>query len=243
MTSKFEIKPFPVDHTELDPRFNHIDTDYFPLPPFRAVVVGPSGGRKTSLMFSLLNSKQAYKNVFDMIIIFTPSVDENEGYAKLNTSKTTVQVINKFTLKEIEDYYNTLVQAQQARKNKDKSLFNYLFIFDDLASSGISKKHSVNILDTIYFNGRHSNISCFFATQSYTAINQNMRCLNVHLVAVLPSVNLKDLKKIAEEHAGNRTPEEFITLFNKCAQDKQPLIINYKNSFDKRLNKGFNEIL
>ena len=231
MVSPFKFVPFPTndDDEKLNAsRYKNIH-DNLPKPPFRQIIVGGTGSRKSSFLYSELSDKNMYKDVFDYILIFNGSIDTNDGWMTLNSKKTTVDVVNEFNPDELKNWYEQVIVQQNKRREKGERLFLYLIIFDDFVSdTRISNKNKPSIVDRLYQNGRHENISIVMLTQKYRMINPNQRANNTHSIIVMPTVNKTEIEAIASEHSGMYDEKDVIKFFNICANNKVPLTINKK---------------
>lgn len=229
--SKYNFVPFPTEDNDAElnkERYKNIDPDIC-KPPFRQLIVGGTGSRKSSFLYTELSNKSIYKDVFDYIIVFNGSIDTNDGWLTLNSDKTHVAVLNEFNPDEVKVWYEKVIKQQNERRKKGLRLFVYLLIFDDfVADPNISNKNKTGIIDRIYMNGRHENISVVMLTQKYRLINPNQRANNTQSIVIMPTVNKTEIRAIANEHSGQYEDDDVIKMFNVCANDKVPLTINKK---------------
>lgn len=228
---KFEFVKFPTADNDAElnkARYKHIDSNICP-PCFRQIIVGGTGSGKTSFLYSELTDPKIYKDVFDYILVFNGSPDANDGWLSLNSKKTFVQVVNEFEPAILSQWYNQIIEQQNKRREAGKRLFCYLIVFDDFVSdSRISNKSKPSIVDKLYMNGRHENISIVMLTQKYKLVNPNMRANNTHSIIVMPTVNKSEIEAIAKEHCGQYEEDDVIQFFNTCANASVPLTINKK---------------
>ena len=231
------IKPMPLDTEAKDTKIDKLDKRLFGH-PFRCVIVGSSGGGKSSFLYSLLSDKKMYGDFFDKILIWNGSPRYNTQFKKLKNA----EVYNTFDPVEITDIVNEIRLLQEERKNDGLRYYRILFVFDDYSSKGLVGRNSINIIDDVFCSGRNAGISIIITSQVYKHINRNCRMTNVtHLVVM--GVNQEMMKEISEEHQSEfANPDDIVKIY-KDIRTKDPyghLIVDYKKPGKERfrtLNK------
>ena len=232
-----KIVPMPVDRETKDKKIENLDKRLLGH-PFRAVIVGASGGGKSSFLYSLINDPKMYSGFFDKILIWNGSPRYNDQFKKIKNT----EVYNRFDEEEIKDIVSELRILQKERKEEGLRYYRILFVFDDYSSKGLVSKGSVNIIDDIFCSGRNAGISIIITSQVYKHINRNCRMTNLtHLIVM--GVNKPQIEEIAEEHQSEFATTDDIIRIYKDIRTKDPyghLIVDYTRPSKERfrtLNK------
>lgn len=231
------IKPMPLDTEKEDTKIAKLDKRLFGH-PFRCVIVGSSGGGKSSFLYSMLSDKKMYGDFFDKVLIWNGSPRYNSQFRKLKNT----EVYNTFDTEEIKNIVTELRLLQEERKAKNLRYYRVLFVFDDYSSKGLVNRQSINIIDDIFCSGRNAGISIIITSQVYKHINRNCRMTNVtHLVVM--GVNQEMMKEISEEHQSEfATPDDIVNIYKDIRKKDNygHLIVDYKRPAKERfrtLNK------
>lgn len=233
------IKPMPLDTEKEDSKIAKLDKRLFGH-PFRCVIVGSSGGGKSSFLYSLLSDKKMYADFFDKIIIWNGSPRYNSQFRKLKNT----EVYNQFDQEEIKNIVDEIRIMQEERKAQNLRYYRILFVFDDYSSKGLVSRASINIIDDIFCSGRNAGISIIITSQVYKHINRNCRMTNVtHLVVM--GVNQEMIKEISDEHQSEfATPDDIVNIYKDIRKKDNygHLIVDYKRPAKERfrtLNKVY----
>ena len=150
--------------------------------PARIVILGKSAlSGKTNFLVNILcqDNPEFYLNDFlgENIWLVSASIGTDDKLSKL--------------IDEIEEKFKEDV------KNKEK--VNYLIILDDISFSGCLKNKTHGIINKLFSNGRHLNISVILTSQKYsdilTSARENMtmliafNCSNKQLSLISEDVN------------------------------------------------------
>lgn len=220
------------------------------LPPARGLIIlqGSAGSGKSSLLYSMVKQYQK-QNYFDVIIVYNRCSDSDFVWEGFQTRKTDVSVFNRYDNQELLDIIENLDEVQQERRMKKpdskQRLLNVLFIFDDMIYSGICSAYKKSAVDELVINRRHMNATVMITSQSYKALNQNIRTNNVSQMIVLRA-NAKDLMNIGEEHnAGVCNTDDFMEMYNHCKDfgNFEYLVVDYRKPQDKMFSRGFENTL
>jgi hypothetical protein len=233
------IRPMPLDTEKEDTKIAKLDKRLFGH-PFRCVIVGSSGGGKSSFLYSLLNDKKMYADFFDKVLIWNGSPRYNTQFKKLKN----VEVYNSFDTEEIQNIVSEIRLLQEERKAQGLRYYRILFVFDDYSSKGLVSRNSINVIDDVFCSGRNAGISIILTSQVYKHINRNCRMTNVtHLVVM--GVNQEMMKEISEEHQSEfTTPDDIVNIYKDIRKKDSygHLIVDYKRPAKERfrtLNKVY----
>lgn len=233
------IKPMPLDSEKEDSKIAKLDKRLFGH-PFRSVIVGSSGGGKSSFLYSLLSDKKMYEGFFDKILIWNGSPRYNSQFKKLKNT----EVYNTFDPEEIKNIVDEIRIMQEERKMENLRYYRILFVFDDYSSKGLVNRNSINIIDDVFCSGRNAGISIILTSQVYKHINRNCRMTNVtHLVVM--GVNQEMMKEISDEHQSEfATPDDIVNIYKdiRTKDNYGHLIVDYKKPAKERfrtLNKVY----
>ena len=244
MPFKQEIMPSETKHPKLLKKISKLES-ILPKPPFFIIIQGSVGSGKTSLQYSLLNSYQD-SSFFDIIYFYNRVSDSDKVWLSFEKDKkTAVEIFNNYSDSRLLKQIDEIDKVQNMRRDKKRRPLNILFVFDDMAYSNIVSRGKATALDQLVINRRHYNISLIVTSQTYKALNINLRTNNLsHLF--LMRANLKDLKLIAEDHnAGMIEENDFIELY-KTVKEKGKynfLVVDYQDDPDKMFKMNLKEIL
>lgn len=237
------IEPIPSEDRPVDKKFNKLpfNKQLF-RPPFVCRVQGMIGAGKTALAWSMLN--KLYKRYYDEVIIYSGTMDSRDAWETLPQKR--IIVLNEWNPTEFLQYIQQLEKDQEERKAKNKRMLNVCILFDDMIANGISKHHAgkSSPLEHLILICRHLNVSVIILTQdSKTGMTPAMR--NNAMYHVLYRIQKNDLEKIAQEHAGDLTTEQFCNLYYSIINSAphQFLIIDYKAPSHKRFRHGFSKVI
>lgn len=215
------------------------------LPHGRGLVLiqGSAGSGKSSFLYSMIKDYQR-TNYFDVIIVYNQVSDSDHVWRGFGTKKTEVEVFNRYDDAELYDIIANIDEAQaniRELRPSDQKLLNIAFIFDDMIYSGICAPHKKSALDQLVINRRHLNCQVFITSQSYHALNQNIRTNNVSMVVVMRA-NVRDLVNIGMEHnAGVCSIDDFIEMYNHCKDigNYEYLVVDYSKPQNRIFSRGF----
>lgn len=210
-----------------------------PKPPFTMLIVAPIGQGKSSLTYSMLD--KWYGAYFDELIIYNGTKDSNDAW--LNLPAKEVILLNDWDEEEFFRYAKALEVSQLRRIKEGKPPVNVCILFDDMVTDHIFSRGRSTALDQFIIKIRHIPASLIMTTQSYKLISSTSR-RNMTQVVVL-AVNQDEIEKVAEEHSGLLTRDEFIKMY-KSIITKRPrnyLVIDYRASPEERFKERFETIL
>jgi hypothetical protein len=160
---------------------------------FTAIIVGSRhSGKSNMLKYFLAGGPKsgALAKRFDMIIVFSKTL-VNGHYQKFLKTKLLFKEFNAGIIEEMDRIF--------AERKKEGKSFSYLVIFDDMVGNNI--KYS-NDIESMFFNGRHTNSSVIYLSQKASMVSQNWKN-NTDLFVVLPGASGKEKNYIAADLIAN----------------------------------------
>ena len=243
-----KIKPIPSESKPLDKKLAKMKhKDILPKIPSNIMLLGRCGSGKSSALYTMLNEGYVTtkgKSVFHEMIIYLGTMDSVETFKKLPCKN--LIVCHEFVAEHFEEYLNDLKKHQMERLEKGKSCLNVCIVFDDFVGQGLLKSHNgkSSPLERLMLTSRHEcNATIMFCSQTYKpSANPTVRNnINYYMLFALAR---SDVEKIAEEHCGHLTKDEFMALYEKVHETPYTfMMIDYKVGDDKRFRKGFNEYI
>jgi len=149
---------------EVQPWVPNFKRDENGLITFSAIFISPRSGGKTTTVSFLL--QQVFVAQFDHVIVFTTIAGIKE-YKKLNPDLDERLILQGYN----EDLIKRIREINDSR-GENEIPFNILVIMDDTNSR--KEKFSRGILD-VFCNGRHSNLSFLYCTQSPTLVDNTWK--------------------------------------------------------------------
>lgn len=217
--------------------------------PFRLLLVGKSQySGKSSCIVNLLaqDDKRLYKNDFDgdNIYIFSGSL-KTDNKMKLLVNQFDIPESNLFeeySEEALEAIYDLTEEEYQEAIDEGEKPKNTLLILDDIAFDGSMKKKNAGMLNKVFCNGRHINLSIIATSQRYTQNHTTQRenCSGV----ILWDCSDKQLDLIAEDHNILEDKKSFKKMFRKRTEEPFSfMVVNYSNPRHQRyLSMNFDPI-
>ena len=207
------------------------DPSLLPATPATVIAYGRIGGGKSSIMYSWL--KNMFPNYYDEVIIFSGSNDSRKAYEALPQKKVVFM-----------DDYDDEAFAKYIEKLKEDPL-NIFIGFDDIIfSEAISSRGKPTMAEKVMLISRHElNATVFICVQHSKQITPAMR--NNTMYNIILPVQKNDLNKIAEEHAGHLSTDEFIRMYysimNKGSHEF--ITVDYKAPEARRFRHKWDKII
>ena len=206
--------------------------------PMRVLCVGKSQfSGKSSFLLNMLcqDDKRLYKDDFDEIYIFS-------GSLKSDTKIKNIINVHSVPPENCHDGYDEdmleaifdLTEEEYNDSISEKSSPKHVcVILDDISFSGSLKKKSSGIINKIFCNGRHINLSIIATSQKYSQLHTTQR-ENATGVVVW-SCSDKQLELIAADHNMLDSKKDFKKMFRNATDEPHSfMIINYSNPKDSR---------
>lgn len=201
--------------------------------PCSGLVIGNSGSGKTHLIRQLL--KTTFRARFKEIFIFCPTMEYSQDYDFL---KDRPEYKNRLYDKFDEELIGEIIGEQKyliKRYGKARTP-QVLILLDDCLES---IQGNSNIVNTLYFKGRHWNISCFCLVQRMRGLGTILR-LNARFIIFFRSANQAEQDHVLDEYCGRaqkRLVAEQMTEWFK--EPYSYIVMDLKNQdFTKRFGLG-----
>lgn len=215
--------------------------------PMRLCIVGKSQlSGKSNLLTNLILRDEFYGNDFngDNIFLVSPSIKNDDKLKKVIKVKDIPEqnLFLDYDEEVINELYNMLQDEYEESVSNGEKPANKLIIFDDMSFNGDLKKKTNGIINKIFSNGRHINLSIIVTAQKYsdilTAAREN--CSG----CILFNCSNKQLELIEADHNYLGNKKQFMNMFRKVMGEKHSfLVVNYTNPKEERyLDKNFDII-
>ena len=238
------VKVIPSEEKPPDKRIKKIKYE-LPKIPSNMFFLGRCGSGKTCALYSLLNEGYVYKgkSIFDEIVCYLGTLDAAESFKKLPCKN--ILVLHEFDADDFQKYLDDLKQHQMERLDKKKRPLNVCIVFDDFIGNNLMKSRGgkSSPLERLMLTSRHEcNTTVMFCSQSYKHSSFSTPTIRNNInYYFLFTIAKNDLDKVAEEHMGNITKEDFIALYEEIhKQPYQFMMIDYKNMCFRR---GFSDVV
>lgn len=244
----FKIKKLKYAGDKELPKNNLHESFIIPNHPFRAMMLAPSKGGKSTLICNLLCKTIFYKNFFDNIFVFSPTVNVDMSYDCLKDKKVAkkIEFFDELDAETLEGIVSELKEAIKEiiaeDDGKKSDCPQTLFIFDDFVSN--TTLLNSKVFKDIFIYGRHLCTSTIVSTQAYRKFPLTLRhqLSNVFIF----DLSARESKVVAEElcpsHIG---PKEFTEVLNNATttskDDPNPFL--HINIQEPNRNKMFRKNL
>jgi hypothetical protein len=234
------IDMIPSEKRPEDMRFAKLPfAKKIPKPPFTFLAVAPIGSGKSSLIYTMLD--QWYRGYFDEIIVYNGTKDSNDAWLKLPAKE--VVLLNDWNEKEFFDYIKALETAQLRLIRDGKPPQNIVIVMDDMITDHIFSRGRSTALDQFIVKIRHIPASLIMSSQSYKLVSTTARRNMTHIAIM--AVNQDEVEKIAEEHSGLQTRDDFVRMY-KSIITKRPrnfMVIDYRCPVEERFKERFDKVI
>lgn len=187
----------------------------------RCLIVGPSNCGKTNVMISLLVNPDGLR--FTNVYLYSKSLFQPK-YEYLRSILTPIQGLGFYA------YDSNVSIMEPSEANPDS-----VFIFDDV----VCEKQDV--IRSYFSMGRHSNVDCFYLTQTYTRAPKQLVRDNANFIIVFKQ-DETNLRHIFSDHvAPDVTFPQFQEMCCKCWGNKYGFMVIDKDRevHEGRYRKGF----
>ena len=164
--------------------------------PYRILITGSSGSRKTNALLNLINNQpdidQIYlyaQDPYHKKYQYLINKREKVGLNHLNDPKAFMEYSN-----DMQDVYKNIEDYNPRKKRK------VLIIFDDMIADMINNNKLNPIVTELFIRDRKLNISIFFITQSYFKVPKDERLNSTHFF-IMKIPNKRELQQIALNHS------------------------------------------
>ncbi len=217
--------------------------------PFRICIVGKSQlSGKTNLLVNLLCRNDFYGGDFLGKNIFLVSGSVNND-SKLQTLIIQKQIPEQNLFSEydeelMEALYEMIQDEFEEAIEENKKPKNTLVIFDDMSFGGVFKqKNTGGIINKMFQNGRHINLSTIITSQKYSDIGNGQR--ENMTMGIFFNCSDKQLDLITEDINYKTNKKEFKKKYREtCGESKHSFfVVNFTNPKESMyLNSRFEPI-
>ena len=194
---------------------------YIPDHPYRILIIGGSGSRKTNTLLNLIENQpdvdKIYlyaKDPYDAKYQYLIKIREKAGSKGFNYPDTFIEYSD-----DMQDVYKNIDGYNIDKERK------ILIVFDDMIVDMFNKKKLNSIVLKLFIRGRQLNISLFFITQSYFKVPKNVRLNTTHFL-IIKIPNKRELQKITLNHSSDISAKDFINIDKKYTADSYSLLVN-----------------
>jgi hypothetical protein len=206
--------------------------DIFDL-PCRLLIVGASQrSGKSNCVLNMVVRSEFYGDDFDgdNIFIVSGSLENDEKLKNLVKAKDIPEenLMLEYDEETLTELYDMLKEEyNQSIENKEKPK-NKLIIFDDMSFDGSLKAKAHGIINKMYMNGRHINLSTIITAQKYSDIGTSTR-ENANGLVLFKCSN-KQLDLIESDHNYLLNKKDFQKMFRDATDEKHTFfVVNYTN--------------
>ena len=159
---------------------------YIPDHPYRILIIGGSGSRKTNILLDLIKEQDD----IDKIYLYAKDLSESKykflikkredvGTNHFNDPNAFIECSNT-----MDDAYTNINDYNPSRKRK------ILIVFDDMIADIMASKKFQSIINELFIRCRKLNISLVFTTQSYFSVPKDVRLNSTHYLIM--KINTKE---------------------------------------------------
>lgn len=245
--------PIQLIPSEIKPKDKRLDQmkykESLPPHPANICILGRCGSGKSCCLYSML--KDGYvtdkgKSIFDEMVIYLGTLDAVSAFKKLPCKN--IVVLHEFNGDEFEAYLEDLKLHQMERLEQNKSPLNTCIVFDDFVGQALLKPGKTgksSSLERLMLTSRHEcNATIMFCSQTYKNNGFSSPTIRNNITQfIIYPMGKPEMEKIAEEHSGPMTKDEFLSFYNRCMRTKHNFImINYKKPESERYTERFTKI-
>ncbi len=217
------------------------DTSLLPKTPATIIAYGRIGGGKSSVMYSWL--KNMFPNYYDEVLIFCGSSDSQKAFEGIPQKR--VVFMTEYDEDAFTKYIDKLKADQLERMKEKKRPLNVFIGFDDIIfAQAISSKGKPTMAERVILISRHElNATIFICVQHSKQVSPAMR--NNTMYNIILPLQKNDLLKVAEEHAGHLSSDEFLKMYYKIMNSGKYefVVVDYKAPEERRFRHKWDKII
>ena len=137
--------------------------------PYRILIIGGSGSRKTNSLFNLISqqpdadkiylyAKDPYKAKYQFLI----NKKESTGLKYFNDSKAFIEYSN-----DMDDIYKTIEEYNPPNKKR-----KILIVFNDIIADMLTNKKLSPIITELFMREKTKHFSCFYCTILFYSVKK-----------------------------------------------------------------------
>ena len=184
---------------------------YIPDHPYRILIIGGYGSRKTDTLVNLINEQRD-------IYLYAKDLGELK-YKHLIKNRENAEIKHLNNTKAFIDYSNTMNDVYE---NTDLYNLNrnrkVLIVFDDMIADIMANKNFQSIIKELFIKCRKKNISLVFITQSYFSVPKDVRLDSTHYF-VMKINNKRELQNIVINHSADIDYKDFVKIYRECTKE------------------------
>ena len=204
------------EYTNENKKEHSLNWPYIPDHPYRILVIGGSGTRKTNALLNLINNQQDIDKTY---------LYAKDPYEDLINKRKSVGLKHFNDPKAFIEYSNDM---HSVYKNVDNYNFNkenqILIVFVDMIADIINNKKLNSIVTELFIRCRKLNISLAFISQSFFKVPKDVRNNNT-LFLIMKISNKRELMQIAIHHSWDINTKDFIEIFRKCTNKSYSFLV------------------
>ena len=196
---------------------NKNDNRMLIIGPYKMLIIGPSGSRKTNALLNLIQ-KQNNSNPIDKIYLYAKDLSEpqyqlliekreNAGVKNYNGPTVFIEYSNS-----MDDAYNNTDNCNPKRKRK------ILILFNDMIVDIMTNKKFQAVIKELFIRCRKLNMSLVFITQSYFKTLEDARFNSTHYL-MMKIHNKRELQNIAVDHSADIDYKDFLKIYRNCTKE------------------------
>lgn len=217
------------------------DPTLLPKTPATVIAYGRIGGGKSSVMYSWL--KNMFPNYYDEVLIFCASTDSQKAFESLPQKK--IVFMTDYDDEAFTRYIDKLKEDQQERMEEKKRPLNIFIGFDDIVfAEAISSRGKPTMAERVILISRHElNATVFICVQHSKQVSPAMRNNTIYNI-ILP-LQKNDLAKVAEEHAGHLSTDQFLKMYYSIMSKgiHEFIVVDYKAPESRRFRHKWDKII
>ena len=194
---------------------------YIPNNPYRILIIGGSGSRKTNALLNLINNQP------DIDKIYLYAKDPYEGKYQYFINKSEKVGLNHFNdpkafmefSNDMQDVYKNIEDYNPIKKRK------ILIVFDDMIVDMINNNKLNPIVTELFIRGRKLNISIVFIMQSYFKVPKDVRLNSTHFF-IIKIPNKTELQQIALNNSTDIDFKDFMKIYKNCTTEPYSFLVN-----------------
>ena len=188
---------------------------YIPDHPYRILIIGGSGSRKTNTLLNLIK-EQDNGDIIDKIYSYAKDLSDPKYEFLIKKRENAVtnhlNYLNAFIecSNTMDVVYENIDDCSSSRKRK------VLIVFDDMIADIMSNKKFQAIIEELFIRCRKLNI--VFITKSYFSVPKNVR-LNLTNYLIMKINNKRELQNIALNHSADIDYKDFVNTYRECTRN------------------------
>ena len=190
---------------------------YIPDHPYRILIIGASGSRKTNALLNLIKEQDNFK-VMDKVYLYAKDLSkpkykflikkfQNTGTKHLKNPNAFIECSNT-----MDDVYENINGYNPSRKRKT------LIVFDDMIADIITNKKFQATIKELFIRCTKINISLVFIGQSYFSVPKDSRLNSIHFL-IMNINSRKELQNIANNSSADIDYKDLMKIYREWTKE------------------------